>query len=670
MKKIILLTFPIILSAVIAVNAGTISVKADGTGDYPTIQDAINDSNAGDVIILQPGTYTGPGNRDIDFLGKAITVRSTDPNDPNVVAATIIYCNGTPSGGFYFHNSEDTNSILDGLTITNGRERRGAIHCSESSPLITNCIITSNKTVSGIYCEYSNATINNCTITANKTSGGGGGIYCEYSNATINNCTITANTAFFPGGGIYCVYSNVTINNCTINANIAYDGGGIGCYRCSPIIVNCSITGNYADVAGGIYCDHGSPVINNCIIKGNTGQRFGGGIFSRYSSPSITNCTITGNISWMVGGGIASIAGNPSIVNCVITGNSARTDGGGLAGCSGPITNCTITDNSSEGCGGGIYGETYGSTSPINNCTISRNSARWNGGGLFECRGPISNCLISGNSAGGYGGGIDLSPGPIRNCTIVGNRAEKAFGGVAGPYYKINNCIIWNNFAHRYPQLFNLINYSCIQAWPGWPDWFERDNTNINSDPCFVEPGYWADINDPNIIVEPNNQNAVWVEGDYRLLSSSPCIDTGEPNFIPEPNETDLDGHPRLLDGDEDGIPIVDMGAYEYRPPIPAEVNIEPHTLNLASKGKWITCHIRLPEDYSVTDIDPNSIYLEDVIKADELQVNDQLAIARFSRTDVQAILDVGNNVEVAITGELTDGTAFAGTDTIKVLDK
>ncbi len=99
----------------------TITVRADGTGDYPTIQAAIGAAVDGDEVVCANGTYTGPGNRDIDFLGKAITVRSIDPNDPNIAAATVIDCNATPDDrhrGFWFHNGEDGNSVLDGLTIT------------------------------------------------------------------------------------------------------------------------------------------------------------------------------------------------------------------------------------------------------------------------------------------------------------------------------------------------------------------------------------------------------------------------------------------------------------------------------------------------------------------------------------------------------------------------
>ncbi len=69
--------------------------------EYATIQAAIDAAAAGDEIIIAPGTYTGDGNRDIDFHGKAITVRSTTPEEPAVVAAEAqllkIMVNGQPA---------------------------------------------------------------------------------------------------------------------------------------------------------------------------------------------------------------------------------------------------------------------------------------------------------------------------------------------------------------------------------------------------------------------------------------------------------------------------------------------------------------------------------------------------------------------------------------------
>ena len=109
-------------------------------------------------------------------------------------------------------------------------------------------------------------------------------------------------------------------------------------------------------------------------------------------------------------------------------------------------------------------------------------------------------------------------------------------------------------------------------------------------------------------------------------------------------------------------------------PVVDAEIDIDPDTLNLASKGKWISCKIWLPEDYNVADIEPNSVVIENEpndIHADWLWFNEKqnVAMAKFKRSDVQDILEPGE-VELTVSGELADGTSFQGTDIIKVIDK
>lgn len=323
--------------------AEIIIVDQEWPYDFNNIQEAIDNSDSGDFIIVFPGTYTGPGNYDIDFLGKAITVRSIDPTDPYFVAQTIIDCNGTEDEpfhvGFNFLNDEDANSILAGFTITNCHGG-GAIQCG-SSPTIKNCVITGNSgghEGGGITCHssYSHPAITNCTISNNL----GSGIYCWLgASPVITNCTITGNTGSdrppdTRGGGIYCYESNPAIINCTIIGNSAGDkGGGILCYESSPEITNCTIIGNSAGSdGGGICCYDGisNPRIVNCTITGNSAEHYGGGIcLSSTSSPmSITSTIIWGNAD-ISGTGLSAqvYSGKPTVwFSCIQDDNPDDND--------------------------------------------------------------------------------------------------------------------------------------------------------------------------------------------------------------------------------------------------------------------------------------------------------------------------------------------------------
>jgi hypothetical protein len=265
--------------------AKVIYVDANAPADFNNIQAAINYANHGDIIEVQPGTYTGHGNRDINFLGKVITVRTIDPNDPNIVSATIIDCNGTeeePHRGFLFNNGEDADSILSGLTITNGyAENGGGIHCYNSNPTISKCVLMYNKAGycgGGIHCYYSKPFITKCIITENKAVIGGGLAFCE---GVISECVISNNQAMEGGGLTGC---GGKISDCVINDNVANAWAG-GFQHCDGQIVNCIVSGN---IGGGFFACNGE--IRNCTVVGNTPD----GFFACWQGP-ITNCIIHDN---------------------------------------------------------------------------------------------------------------------------------------------------------------------------------------------------------------------------------------------------------------------------------------------------------------------------------------------------------------------------------------
>ena len=113
-------------------------------------------------------------------------------------------------------------------------------------------------------------------------------------------------------------------------------------------------------------------------------------------------------------------------------------------------------------------------------------------------------------------------------------------------------------------------------------------------------------------------------------------------------------------------------------PTIEAAIDIDPDTLNLNSKGKWITCYIELPENYDVEDIDVSTIKLNNQVPAeshptgigDEDDDGVPDLMVKFDREAVQKILQAGDEVDITVTGELKDETSFEGSDTIRVIDK
>ncbi|MHC4499590.1 MAG: right-handed parallel beta-helix repeat-containing protein, partial [Planctomycetota bacterium] len=491
---------------------------------YQTIQLAIDHANEADEIVATAGTYY----ENINFKGKNLTLMSTDPNDPFVVEQTII--DGHNAGVVVtFESHEDANCILTGFTVTHGLSDGAVGHGG-----------------AGIYCFESSPRISNCVVRANfahETSGNASAILCQAASPQISDCIIINNTSSLDSSTIALNNgSNAMLEDCTIVNNWA---GGFG---------------------GGVHCSSSAPTIVTCLISDNYAYYFGGGISCEQSDAIIEDCTIARNsVDIAEGGGIACWGGEsqPRITHCRITENRSNGSGGGICGCSGPIEGCLIDRNTGD-----------------------------IGGGLYDCTGAITNCVIARNSTASYGqfgGGLANCDGPISNCTIIENTVASIYGGFGGGLYDcdgiITNCIIWQNEAETEgDQLYSCSepSYSCIQ------DWIGGGTGNIADDPCFVYPGYWADANDPNIIVEPNDPNAVWVDGNYRLRWDSPCIDAGDNNSVPadtndldgdgntiEPIPFDLGGLSRFIEdlctvdsGNPStvGPPVVDMGAYEFLP--------------------------------------------------------------------------------------------------------
>jgi hypothetical protein len=280
---------------IIYVDASSLNDPGAGTSEDPfrRIQDAIDYAVSGNTVQIQQGIYTGPGNCDLDPLGKSIIIRSSDPNDPDITAQTIIDPNQA-GRGFYIHSGEDANCIISGLTIKNGLagdDSGGAILCYNSNPTIYNCIIRSN--IADWY---------------------GGALFCSSSSPVIIKCTITGNSAI-DGGAIECWSGTTIVRNCIINNNIASNSGGaIDCYweGCAELY-NCTVVMNSSDMGGALHCvDKGKATIQNSIFWYNNANE--GTQIAVESSPfSTSEVTISySNLQ----GGISAVHVDPcSILN-------------------------------------------------------------------------------------------------------------------------------------------------------------------------------------------------------------------------------------------------------------------------------------------------------------------------------------------------------------------
>ena len=339
-------------------------------------------------------------------------------------------------------------------------------------------------------------------------------------------------------------------------------------------------SGSASGYGGGIHLDYSShATIRNCQITDNTSQYYGGGVScARSSDPVFENCEITDNQTVFYDGGGISVWYNaaPTFRNCVITGNEAldtAADGGGIrvSDADATFVSCVIADNYAQQDGGGFY---CLGTLTLRNCTIVNNLAHRNGGGI-RCLGEdadvtIANSIMWDNEA------------------WTGDGEEISLAGTESYGY---------SQAH--------VDYCNVQG--GVPD------VDVTAG-CTLWWGYGNIAKNPLLVYEDPR---------YTLPADSPCVDAGDPEFVPDPGEKDLLGRYRVWDGNGDDYARVDMGVHERGSYAYGDLNcdqsvdafdIDPFVLALtapdAYEAAFPGCNITLADidgdgAVSLFDIDP-----------------------------------------------------------------
>ena len=365
------------------------------------------------------------------------------------------------------------------------------------------------------------------------------GTYYENINFKGKAITVTSSAGaaqtIIDGGGNESV---VTFSN----------GEGAGSVLYGFTLQHGKASSNNRYLGGGIYVDSGSPTITSNIIQQNAACN-GYGIGTYFASARIENNQVSNNndqgagCSGNGGGILVLAAGSVQIIGNVITNNAASSGGGiALEGAANPLVkNNLITANTARGLfssgpaspGGGIYSE--GSYNDFITQNVIYNNSADQGGGIYSSSWGVieNNTIIAGSGSGNPGSALYTPSGSglqLYNNLLIGSSGQTALYCDPASY------------GSQPPALSNNDAYSSGgTGFGGTCLGVAGQNGNISLDPLFVNSG-----------------------SDFHLQPTSPAIDAGT-NSAPNLPQTDYDGKPRILDGNNDCASTIDMGAYELQ---------------------------------------------------------------------------------------------------------
>lgn len=238
----------------VSASAGIIHVPADA----PTIQIAIEKAAPFDTIIVAPGTYFEA----ISFGGKVITVQSTNPNDPSVVAATVINAGGLGVVVTFSGGEDQVNTILDGFTITGGTF---GIEAHSSRAVIRHCIVRDNS-ASGIV--QADGVIEDCQILNNNSVG------LNDCDGPIRRCVIRNNLDW----GLYGCDGTIIDSRIERNRGVGVAAGSVDILRCVVSSNSIGISNHTGDIDQSFIVGNrsdgiqsGNGLVRNSVIAGNLG---------------------------------------------------------------------------------------------------------------------------------------------------------------------------------------------------------------------------------------------------------------------------------------------------------------------------------------------------------------------------------------------------------------
>ena len=562
--------------------------------DHAAIQDAIAAAADGDLVCVSAGTYF----ENLDFLGKAIHVLGADGPEVTTV-------DGSGAGAVAnFDAGEGLDSVLEGLTLTNGQaEQGGGVQVHSASPTLRNLVVTGNlaaESGGGFYLYTSEASLSDVTVSDNEVQDYGGGLRLEDSSPTLDGVVITGNRAGY-GGGLYADGGELTLTDSILSYNTASEGYSALRVRDSVLIMDhveitgnstperytvdlddtsatgheVSITHNTAWEYAGLYVT-GPAVVSeftDLVVSDNEATSDSGGIYLDISALTVTRGTIERNLAGQDGGGIVAEAfyNNSSVltlVDTVVRDNEAGRYGGGFYtdgwGSGLTVANVVFSGNSAGEDGGGLY---LGDSTSVaaTHLVVAGNTAGNQGGGVWA-EAPwgvdIDGAVFAANSAGAEGGGLFVLNHPIQlvNAVVMHNEAAVEGGGihVTNTVPTFSNVVLAANTSGGAGgglsvSMASLTPTYCV-AWDNSP----ADYHDV-SDPSWDPTGADGNLSvDPQLLDTSAPDPLDW---DLHLGAASLLIDAGDPAILdPDGSRSDIGAYggssAATWDLDQDGYPL------------------------------------------------------------------------------------------------------------------
>jgi hypothetical protein len=396
---------------------------------------------------------------------------------------------------------------------------------------------------------------------------------CIIDGLTISRGYACESYSYSRGGGVFSIGGSPVVRRCRFTSNSSCGrGAGSYCAGGSPRFEDCVFSGNWADRGGGLWCESGTEVVR-CTFTSNTATLEGGAL---WGSGTLSDCTFS--VNHAEGGG-AILGAAIVCVRCAFMSNTAN--GGGAIEGTGQAIDCNFDSNSgfdgpgaihayshgfaASGCTFRNHGSNFsagvGEGSSFTDCTFIGNGSNY---GALDAQ-TLSGCRFFGNSGryyfatvsgsvvgcvfAGNGGSLNCGGPSVVNCTFAGNQTSNGALNVVAGAPRITNCLFWGNTSGTATGQSIDINSAAGAVVLSYSDVQHLD-------------GSLGGVG--NFAADPR------LDAEGRLLSLSPCIDSGDNSAVPAGSATDAFGQPRFVD--DPGMPNngpypppVDIGAFEFQ---------------------------------------------------------------------------------------------------------